>query len=189
MKSAVHGLLCGVGIGLAVAAAAAQSQRSSLSLVPPDPTIRLVESRLRNRGAGNRIAGAVIDSRRRPIAGGRLQLRSLLNGRIAQEARTSDRGEFAFPMVEPGTFVVEFTVYGAVLGVSDAVTLSDGEAADVVIQLGGRWDADRQLLEPDSSMLQYVGASAADTMTGSTMTNAANQGIRPVDAGEPVSGQ
>jgi hypothetical protein len=187
MKNAVHGLLCGMGIGLA-AAAAAQSP-SSLSLVPPDPTIRLVESRLKNREAGNRIVGAVIDSRRRPIAGGRLQLRSLLNGRIAQEARTSDRGEFAFPMVEPGTYVVEFTVYGAVLGVSDAATLSDGEAAELVIQLGGRWDAERQLLEPDATVAQYFGASAADTMTGSTMTNAANQGIPPVDPGEPVSGQ
>jgi hypothetical protein len=38
-------------------------------------------------------------------------------------------------------------------------------------------------------LAQYFGARAIDTMTGATMTTAANQGIRPVDSGEPVSGQ
>jgi hypothetical protein len=172
---------------LAVAAAAAQTQRSPLSLVPPAPTIRIVESQLRNRA--NRIFGAAIDSRRLPISRARLQLRSLANGRILGETRATERGEFVFTLVEPGTYVVELTVYGHVLGVSDAATIGDGEDAQVLIQLGGRWDEERQLIEADPAFARFAGASAVDTMTGATMTNAANEGIRPVDPGEPVSGQ
>jgi hypothetical protein len=174
---------------LTVVVAAAQSQRSPLSLVPPNPTIRLVQQYVESGDGINRIVGAVIDSRRLPIANGRVQLRSLVNGRIVMETKADEGGEFTFAPIDAGTYVAELTIFGAVQGVSDAATLSGGELAQVLIQLQGQWNEGRQQIEREPTLAQYFGARAIDTMTGATMTTAANQGIRPVDSGEPVSGQ
>lgn len=188
MKRASRNLLCALSIGLAAGSGAAQTQRSANSLVPPAPRIQQVERLARDAAGGNRIIGSAIDSRGLPISKAHLQLRNLQNGQIVLQSETSDVGEYSFGLVESGTYVVELNPNGAVIALSDAVTLGGGELVQTVIQVPGRWDPASRSVVLEPSLAQFLGASAADTMAGETMTHAASQGITSVDAGEPVSG-
>jgi hypothetical protein len=185
MKHAAGNLTLAVAVAVSAAAAA---QTPAVSPAPGASRIVDVESNGRT-AAASRIYGLVIDSRRAPIARVALQLRNLFNGRVEQQTRSSNDGEFAFTIVEPGTYVVEMSARGMVVALSNAATLLGGESAERLVQTRGRWDPARQAVVPELSPARFLGAGAADTMTAGTMTSAANLGVRSVYGGEPVSAQ
>jgi hypothetical protein len=139
------------------------------------------------RGAG--IIGVALDSRRAAAPGVSLQLRDLNRGGIVQTTVADLRGEYIFAAIEPGIYVVELRVGEAVVDHSAATVIAGVGFVRTWVQLPGRWDAGRRVVEPDVPFGQFVGASAAATMASQNMMNAAVLGIPSIDPGVPVSGQ
>ena len=76
-------------------------------------------------------------------------------------------------------------VDGYILALSNAGTLKRFETLQTVVQLPGRWEA-RGMVMPQN-LTNFIGMSAAASMTAQTVQIALAQSIQPVDAGEPVS--
>jgi hypothetical protein len=134
------------------------------------------------------IIGTVIDMRQVPVANAKVRLRNLNTGRIEQEAQTNEKGEYAFAVAEPGTYVVEMVMAdGTIIALSNAGALARYETLQTVVQLPGRWDIADNRMELTTDMSNFVGMSSASTMTAATLTMAVEQNITPLDAGEPVS--
>jgi hypothetical protein len=56
-----------------------------------------------------------------------------------------------------------------------------------VVTLPGRWEGQLRGLVMPRNVTNFVGMSAATTMTAQTVQIALEQSIQPVDSGEPVS--
>ncbi len=134
------------------------------------------------------IIGTVIDIRQVPVANAKVRLRNLRTGKIEQEAASDDQGNYAFAVVEPGSYVVEMVmVDGTIIALSNAGALARYETLQTVVQLPGRWNVVARNVEMVQKVSDFVGMSSALTMTATTLNMAVEQNITPLDPGEPVS--
>ena len=116
-----------------------------------------------------------------------VQLRNLDTGAVQQADDSDANGEYTFLVDEPGTYVVETVLpNGQIAALSNAGSLARYETLRTVVQLPGRWDAQRRTMIL-YSVAGFVGVSAATSMTAATVALATNSNIPPVNAGEPVS--
>jgi hypothetical protein len=176
-------------LGLIIAAGVGVGAQGRARLVTPPRTIRFAESwrPVEGRGA-TQIVGAVIDIRQVPVPNAHVQLRNLGSGEIEQEGTSDDQGEYAFTVDEPGTYVVEMVVVdGQVVALSNAGALARYETLQTLVRLPGRWDSVSRTITMPHITANFVGMSAAQTMTAATLALAVEMDVTPVDAGEPVS--
>lgn len=185
-KHMIAAICCLVAVG---AAGISAKQSGVASLVPRVQSLKFAEPWRPNGGSGaTRVIGTVIDIRQVPVARARIQLRNLATGVVDHVTDSNENGEYAFDMDTSGTYVVEMVlVDGSVISLSNAGSVSRFETLQTVIQLPGRWDAVVRNLIPQQSFTGFVGMSAQTSMTNATLTLAADQNIRPVDAGAPTS--
>jgi hypothetical protein len=74
-----------------------------------------------------------------------------------------------------------------VVAISNAGALARFETLQTVVILPGRWEGQLRGLVMPQPVTNFVGMSAATTMTAQTVQIALEQSIQPVDSGEPVS--
>lgn len=177
-----------VGFGLIMAVGAGVTAQQG-GLVPGETSLKFLQPWKPATVTGEtQIIGAVIDIRQMPVANAKVRLRNLNTGRIEQEATTNDKGEYAFALVEPGSYVVEMVmVDGTIIALSNAGALARYETLQTLVQLPGRWNVANRNMEMTQKVSDFVGMSSALTMTAATLTMAGEQNISPLDAGEPVS--
>lgn len=171
--------------------ASASAQRGEIKLVkPPASPIKFSAPWLPDGATGTetRVVGTVIDIRQVPVSFAKVQLRDLKTGLVIAEDDTSEAGEYAFDVSEPGTYVVEMVmVDNYVVALSNAGSLSRYQTLQTVIQLPGRWDFASRSMSMAVSATSFFGIGSVNTMTSTTLTLASDNDIRPVNAGEPVS--
>jgi hypothetical protein len=172
---------------LLVLTAAGLEAQGTATLVRQRQGVRLAEPwRPANANSDTKIIGQVVDIRQVPVAYAKVQLRNLINGRVQQESASDGNGEYQFTVDDPGTYVVEVVlVDGYIIALSNAGTLSRYETLQTVVQLPGRWEANKMVMP--RNVMNFFGMSAATTMTAQTVRIALQQSIQPVDSGEPVS--
>jgi hypothetical protein len=166
------------------------AQSGSVQRVPPaPPSARFAEAWRPVKTTGlTRIIGSVIDIRHVPVAHARVQLRNLGTGQIDQQSEADENGEYVFIVEQPGTYVVEMAmVNGYVVALSNAGSLARYETLQTVVQLPGRWDSTLNTMRFPPNPVNFLGMSAAETMTAATLLLAVDMNVAPVDAGEPVS--
>ena len=130
----------------------------------------------------------MIDIRQTPIAKVSVRLRNIVTGAVVATSESDENGEYEFPEVEPGTYVVEMYIGDRyVVALSNAGAIARNETMQTVIMLPGRWDAGRQVVVPIQDMGGFAGLSSATSMSGTTITQAQDQNIPPAGPGEPVS--
>jgi hypothetical protein len=138
-------------------------------------------------GSGaTRVVGTVIDIRMLAVPNATLQLRNLDTGAIEEVIKSSEEGEYAFDIEEPGVYIVEMVlVDGLTVAVSNAGSVARYETLNTVVQLPGRWEMGRVVMtQPATS---YFGMSAQTTMTAQTLQLAVENEIKPANPGRPVS--
>ena len=187
MRKHFFTVVCAVLLG---AGALLDAQGGRITRYQPPPTgLRFAESlRPNQRGGSTSIIGSVIDIRQVPVAHAKVQLRNLITGTVEQEEMSNTDGEYAFQVDEAGTYVVEMVmVDGYVVALSNAGALSRFETMQTVIMLPGRWNPSSMQLIAPPNMSNFVGMSAVNTITSTTIEMAVNQNIGVADSGEPVS--
>ena len=175
-------------IALLVAAVAGLDAQGTATLVRQRQGVSFAES-WRPIGIGDtKVIGQVIDIRQTPVAYARVQLRNLTNGGIHAQDETDANGEYAFTVDNPGLYVVEMVmVDGYVVALSNAGTLARYETLQTVVVVPGRWEGMSRGVVMPQNVSNFIGMSAATTMTAQTVQIALEQSIQPVDSGEPVS--
>ena len=179
-------------IGAAGIAVSAEQRRGEIVLVrPPESPVKFVGTwRPAGMTTETRVIGRVLDILQAPVSYAHVQLRNLNSGTIVAEGNANANGEYAFSVIEPGTFVVEMVMSDyRVLALSNAGSLARYQTLNTVIQLPGRWDGASRSMSMLVSPTAFFGISSARSMTSSTLALAADSEIRPVDSGEPVSPQ
>jgi hypothetical protein len=173
---------------LLVAAVAGVDAQGTATLVRQRQGVTFAES-WRPIGSGEtKVIGQVIDITQTPVANARVQLRNLITGGVLGQDESDANGEYAFTVDEPGSYVVEMvTVAGYVVALSNAGALARFETLRTVVILPGRWEGQLRGLVMPQPVTNFVGMSAATTMTAQTVQIAPEQSIQPVDSGEPVS--
>ena len=156
---------------------------------PPPPGARLVEPwQPAGSDRATRIIGNVIDIRHTPVAYARVQLRNLTTTQIDDVKQADGSGNYEFIVELPGTYVVEMaSLNGYVIALSNAGSLARYETLRTVVQLPGRWDFSRGVMYMTQNMSSFFGMSAANSMTATTLSLAAEQSLSTIEAGEPVS--
>jgi hypothetical protein len=156
---------------------------------PPPPGARLAETwRPANVAGETKVVGNVIDIRQVPVPYARVQLRNLTTAQIAAVKETDEHGNYEFIVAEPGTYVVEMArLDGYVIALSNAGALARYETLRTIVQLPGRWDFSRRSMFMAPNVSDFFGLSAANTMTATTLSLAAEQSLTNLEAGEPVS--
>lgn len=170
-----------------VAAAAGLDAQGTATLVRQRQGVSFAES-WRPIGTGEtRVIGQVIDITQTPVANARVQLRNLITGGVLGQGESDANGEYVFTVDDPGSYVVEMTMAGNVVAISNAGALARFETLQTVVILPGRWEGQLRGLVMPQPVTNFVGMSAATTMTAQTVQIALEQSIQPVDSGEPVS--
>ena len=173
-----------------VAGATLTAQSMSVRRVQPAPTgARLIEPWQPATGdRATRIIGNVIDIRHVPVAHARVQLRNLTTAKIDDVKQADADGSYEFIVEIPGTYVVEMaSLDGYVIALSNAGSLARYETLRTVVQLPGRWDFSRNAMFMTQNVSTFFGVSAANSMTATTLSLAAEQSLNAIEAGEPVS--
>jgi hypothetical protein len=74
-----------------------------------------------------------------PLAGARVRLRNLTTGKVHASAVADSVGQFSFPQIESGTYVVELLgENGKVITVGHAFAIAEGETVATFVRLGTR---------------------------------------------------
>jgi hypothetical protein len=172
-----------------IAMAAGVNAQGTATLVRPRQGVNFAEAwRPANTKGDTKIIGQVIDIRQMGVPYAKLQLRNLVNGKLQKGTESDANGEYQFAIDEPGTYIVEMVmVDGYVVALSNAGTLSRYETLRTTIRLPGRWDGLGRGMVIPQPVTNFIGMSAATTMTAQTVAIALERSIQPVDAGEPVS--
>lgn len=171
-----------------IATAAGLDAQGRATLVRQRQSVNLAEPWRPALGGGTTIIGKVIDIRQTPVAYVKVQLRNLLNGKVEQGTEADENGEYQFSVDDPGTYIVEMVfVDGYILALSNAGSLSRFETLRTFVQLPGRWEGLARGMVMPRNATNFIGMSAATTMTAQTVAIALEQSIQPVDSGEPVS--
>jgi hypothetical protein len=180
-----------LGLSLMAGVALTAQSVSVRRVQPPPPGARLIEPfRPANATAATRIVGNVIDIRQVPVAYARVQLRNLTTAQVAAVQEADERGNYEFVVDEPGTYVVEMaTIDGFIIALSNAGSLARYETLRTVVQLPGRWDFATGNMFVTQNVANFLGMSAANSMTATTLSLAAEQSLTTIEAGEPVSPQ
>jgi hypothetical protein len=85
------------------------------------------------------IIGAAWNADNSPIPEARLRLRNAITGRVEASTIADTAGQFSFPNVEGGTYVVELVNdRGKVLTVGRAFVVAPGETVATFVRLGAR---------------------------------------------------
>jgi hypothetical protein len=85
------------------------------------------------------IQGSALTATNAKLPNAPVRLRDARNGGIVSELHTDKSGQFAFPPVQPGVYVVELKGdFGAVLAASDLISVGPGDTADTIVQLKDR---------------------------------------------------
>jgi len=178
--------LVGLGLIVAVGAGVTAQQRA---LAPGETSLKFVEVWRPTTVSGpTQIIGSVIDIRQIAVANVKVRLRNLRTGKIEMETESDDQGNYAFDVVEPGSYVVEMVMTdGTIIALSNAGALARYETLQTVVQLPGRWNVVNRNVEMVQKVSDFVGLSSALTMTATTLNMAVEQNITPLDPGEPVS--
>jgi len=175
-------------LAILIAAAAGLDAQGRATLVRQRQGVSLAEPWRPALRGDTKIIGQVVDIRQMPVAHAKLQLRNLVNGVVQKGGESDDNGEYQFEVDDPGTYVVEMVMLeGYVLALSNAGALARFETLRTVVQLPGRWEGNLRGMVMPQHVTNFVGMSAATTMTAQTVAIALEQSIQPVDAGEPVS--
>ena len=183
----------GVGLMLTFVAALGAEQRGTATLAPPPPTglspgLSFAASWRPAGSEGTKVVGSVIDSRQTPVAKVKVRLRNISTGEVMAEVESNENGEYAFPEVEPGTYLVEMFIDGRyVVALSNAGSVARNETLQTVVQLAGRWDSATQAVITPQNAFNFVGLSATTTMAAATMTAAMTERIAPSQQGVSVS--
>lgn len=183
----------GVGLVMALGAAVGAEQRGTATLESPPPTglsggLRFTAPWRPAGGGLTRVVGAVVDSRQVVVAKVKVRLRNLTTGEIIGETESDENGEYSFPEMEPGTYVVEMMIDNRyVVAVSNVGSVSRFETLQTVIQLPGRWEIGTQTLVAEQSAASFVGLSSATTMAATTIAFAVTEAIPPIVAGVELS--
>jgi hypothetical protein len=132
-------------VAAALTAAAAAGPAETASGQPPSQTTavaaRRVEARtgLAARAAGALILGTAWAPGNTPIPAARVRLRRLPTGLIVARTEATERGEFTFGPVEPGTYVVELVdERDRVLAIGQVFSIEAGETLAVFVRLAAR---------------------------------------------------
>jgi hypothetical protein len=140
------------------------------------------------RPTATRVVGTVIDIGMTPVGHVKVQLRNLDTGTVEQVTESNTEGEYAFEVDDPATYVVEMVMIdGYVIALSNAGSVANFETLNTVVQLPGRWDTALQNITYRQAPVQFLGLSAATSMTAATITLAVDTNIPPANAGVPVS--
>ncbi|HEX6164112.1 MAG TPA: carboxypeptidase regulatory-like domain-containing protein [Vicinamibacterales bacterium] len=175
-------------IAMLAAAVAGIDAQGTATLVRQRQGVTFAETWRPIGAADTRIIGQVIDITQTPVANARVQLRNLSNGAVIGQDETDANGEYAFSVDNPGSYVVEMImVDGYVVALSNAGALARFETLQTVVILPGRWEGQMRGVVMPQPVTNFVGMSAATTMTAQTVQIALEQSIQPVDSGEPVS--
>lgn len=174
----------GVGVILALGAVVAAEQRGgnvTLELPPMSGisnALRFTAPWSPEGSGGTRILGTVIDIRQVPVAKVKVRLRNLTTGEVIAETVSNENGEYAFPELEPGLYVVEMLVDNRyVVALSNAGSVARFETMQTVIQLPGRWDTATATVVPQQSVANFMGMSAATTLTAATLITAVAEDV------------
>lgn len=177
-----------VAISLVAGVTLAAQSVSVRRVQPTAPGARLVEPWHPGGDRTTRIIGNVIDIRQVPVSYARVQLRNLNTAQIDDVKQADADGNYEFLIEIPGTYVVEMaSLDGYVLALSNAGSLARYETLRTVVQLPGRWDFSRGAMFMTQNMSSFFGMSAANSMTATTLSLAAEQSLSTIEAGEPVS--
>jgi hypothetical protein len=176
-------------LAILVLAAAALEAQGTATLVRQRQGISFAEPFRPDTAKGEtKIIGQVIDVRQMPVAHAKVQLRSLISGKVQQQSESNENGEYSFIVDDPGTYVVEMmTLDGYVIALSNAGSLLRDETLQTVVQLPGLWQGAKRGIVMQPHVSSFFGMSSGTTMTARTVQIALQQSIQPVDAGEPVS--
>lgn len=177
-----------IAVAILVAAAAGLNAQGTATLVRTHMGVNFAESWRPIGSAATRVIGQVIDVRQTPVANAKVQLRNLISGLVETQNETDANGEYAFNVDNPGSYVVEMvTLDGYLVALSNAGALARYETLRTVVILPGRWEEQLRRMVMPQNVTNFVGMSAATTMTAQTVQMALEQSIQPVDSGEPVS--
>jgi Carboxypeptidase regulatory-like domain len=185
----------GVILALGTGAALSAEQRGTVTLeLPPlsgiSNALRFTAPWRPDGSAGTRIVGSVIDIQQTPVAKVKVRLRNITTGEIAAETESDDKGEYFFPELEPGMYVVEMFIDNRyIVALSNAGSVARFETLQTVIQLPGRWDGASQTVVPERNAANFLGISAATTLTAATLTTAVTERIPTSDQGVVTSPQ
>lgn len=120
-------------------AAAAVVLCAATALARTDPPPRHAHSITPAVARSTSVMGVAWNVDETPIAGARVQLRNLVNGKIAATAVADDAGRFTFTSIEGGTYVVELVgPDGRILTVGHAFVIAPGETVATFVRLGTR---------------------------------------------------
>lgn len=177
-----------LGISLVAGVTLAAQSMSVRRVQPPPPDAQLVEPWHPAGERATRVIGNVIDIRHTPVAYARVQLRNLTTAKIDDVKQADGSGNYEFILEMPGTYVVEMaSLDGYVIALSNAGALARYETLRTVVQLPGRWDFSRGAMFMTHNMSSFLGMSAANSMTATTLSLAAEQSLSTIEPGEPVS--
>lgn len=156
---------------------------------PPTPGVKFAQPwRPAGLGGDTKIIGAVIDIRQVPVAHVKVRLRSLVTGNVEEEGESNENGEYEFEGATPGTYVIEMIMLdGTIVALSNASSLARFETMRTLVQLPGRWDTQLRNMVVPQNTSNFLGMSAQNTMTASTMSIAVQTNVAPISAGEAVS--
>ena len=150
--------------------------------------VSFAESWRPNGTAVTRIVGQVLDLAQNPVAYANVQVRNLGSGLVEQQRECDDNGEYQFVLDNPGSYVVEMIkIDGRVVALSNAGAIARYETFRAVVSLPGRWEGDGRGIVLPQPITNFIGMSAATSITAQTVQIALEQSVQPVDSGEPVS--
>jgi hypothetical protein len=185
----------GVGLVIALGVAVSAEQRGTVTRDRPPATGRSNALKFSapwrpEGGASTRIIGTVIDIKQVPIAKVKVRLRNITTGEVMAETESDENGEYAFPELDPGLYVVEMFIDNRyVVALSNTGTVARFETLQTVVQLPGRWDLGSQSVMSVNDPTLFIGMSAATTFTAATLVTAVNQEIPTTDQGVFTSPQ
>jgi hypothetical protein len=185
----------GIGLVIALGVAVSAEQRGTVTLNRPPATGRSNALKFSapwtpEGGGSTRIIGTVIDIKQTPVAKVKVRLRNISTGEIMAETESDGNGEYAFPELEPGLYVVEMFIDNRyVVALSNTGTVARFETLQTVVQLPGRWDLGSQSVIAENAPTTFMGMSAATTFTAATLVTAVTQEIPTTDQGVLTSPQ
>jgi len=180
-----------IGVGLIIALGAAVGAEQSGTVTLELPPMSGISNNLRftapwrpEGSSGTRIVGSVIDIRQVAVAKVKVRLRNLTTGEVIAETESDANGEYAFPELEPGTYIVEMLIDNRyIAALSNAGSLGRFETMQTVIQLPGRWDIQTQTVVAQQRSASFMGMSSTSTMTAATLMTAVTAKIPMSDKG------
>jgi hypothetical protein len=105
--------------------------------LPPARTPARVGAAVSVGGGMTSVIGAAWKVDNTPIAGAQVQLRNLVSGKVDARSVADDKGQFTFPRIEGGTYVVELLGENdRIVTVGHAFVIAPGETVATFVRLG-----------------------------------------------------